>query len=170
MNSPRRPALAGPMPTGHHHHHHMASGGGSLQSSRKQSSSSGSSPVGSTRSVVFEDQDPLLPHNHKQRTSRPTKKQPLPNQRKNCLHYWPSFFFLLLFFFDYCTILSVFGCLLFLCNDCTFLMFSAKSEKLVSSTLFFTHSCSYSIHKLFVGKALIDNCISSLLLFYYTCF
>eukprot|EP00093_Oithona_nana_P005508 05508.XXX_36825_35848_1 [CDS] Oithona nana genome sequencing. len=79
MNSPRRPALAGPMPTGHHHH--MASGGGSLQSSRKQSSSSGSSPVGSTRSVVFEDQDPLLPHNHKQRTSRPTKKQPLPNQR-----------------------------------------------------------------------------------------
>ena len=42
------------------------------------------------------------------------------------------------FFCFYCTILSVLGCLsLLLCNDCTFLMFSAKSEKLVSSTLFF---------------------------------
>ena len=102
MNSPRRPALAGPMPTGHGHHHHM--GPGSM-SSRKQSSSSGSSPVGSTRSVVFEDQDPLLPHNHKnQRASRPPKKQhqPLPNQRKN-LHYWPP----RVFFCDCCTILSV---------------------------------------------------------------
>ena len=142
MNSPRRPALAGPMPTGHHHHHQ------SLQSSRKQSSSSGSSPVGSTRSVVFEDQDPLLPHNHKQRTSRPTKKQPLPNQRKNCLHYWLPFFFFFRFFCFYCTILSVLGCLsLLLCNDCTFLMFSAKSEKLVSSTLFFLAHSSTNFQK-----------------------
>ena len=37
-----------------HHHHQIQN------QHRKQSSSSGSSPVGSNRSVVFEDQDPYL--------------------------------------------------------------------------------------------------------------
>lgn len=74
MNSPRYQAntaapaagISGSGPSRHHHHH------------RKQSSSSGSSPVGSTRSVVFEDQDPLLPHNKRPGSRHQLSRQQAP--------------------------------------------------------------------------------------------
>ena len=85
MSSPRRP----PGPPYGPPHGAMAPGP-SVMHGRKHSSSSGSSPVGSTRSVVFEDQDPLLPHHHKRhggghgtpRHHQSKAKQPLANQRK----------------------------------------------------------------------------------------
>ena len=80
MSSPRRP-LGPPAGMGMHGHagHHPAG-----PHARKQSSSSGSSPVGSTRSVVFEDQDPLLPGHKRGGTPRhhQSKPKPLANQRK----------------------------------------------------------------------------------------
>ena len=95
MSSPRR---LPPGPPYGPPHGAMAPGP-SVMHGRKQSSSSGSSPVGSTRSVVFEDQDPLLPHHHKRggggthgtpRHHQSKPKQPLANQRKWKILFLPN--------------------------------------------------------------------------------